>query len=581
MKKAVLIIVFLFVGLFGFCQNVRHYIIRYQTQGEVIYHNTQSVSSIHIDTLGQELIHSDGMEWSLLSDLDTVYIYRLTLITQPVTNITQTTATCGGIVTATDYVDVTERGICWNTDGMPTLADNHVSDGSGIGSFNCNMTGLSANTTYHVRAYVQLGNEYIYGNETSFITEPLPSYTVTVSSNPPEGGMVTGGGTYEQGQSCMLQAIANTGYIFLNWTENGNVVSNNPTYSFTVTTDASFVANFVQDSYTITATANPPEGGSVNGVGTYNYGETATLSATANEGFVFNKWTKNGIQVSTNPTYSFSVTESASYVAVFSINGFEILAVPNPTDGGTITGIGIYNNGESCTLTALANEFYTFVNWTENGTQVSTSANYTFTVTNNRTLVAHFVSSNDDHAYVDLGLPSGLLWATCNIGADAPEDYGEYFAWGETTPKSVYNWGTYQIYDGSNVTRYTGSDGLTTLLPEDDAAVANWGGGWRMPTIEEWQELVQNTTVTWDTINDVNGRLFTASNGNSLFIPAAGYYYASTLELSENYGLYWSSSLYMINTDGARNFYFNSEGYLLFNFGRCVGQSVRPVRSAP
>ena len=275
------------------------------------------------------------------------------------------------------------------------------------------------------------------------------------------------------------------------------------------------------------------------------------------------------------------MTESASYVAVFTTSGFEIIAVSNPADGGTITGTGIYNNGESCTLTALANEFYTFVNWTENGTQVSTSANYTFTVTNNRTLVANFVSSNDDHAYVDLGLPSGLLWATCNIGADAPEDYGEYFAWGETTPKSVYNWGTYQLYDGSNVTRYTGSDGLTTLLPEDDAAVANWGGGWRMPTIEEWQELVQNTTVTWDTVNDVNGRLFTASNGNSLFIPAAGYYYASTLELAAWRGLYWSSSLYMNNTDGARNFYFNSEGYLLFNFGRCLGQSVRPVRSVP
>lgn len=435
MKKAVLIMVFLFVGLFGFCQNARHYVIMYQTQGDIIYHNTQSVSSIHIDTLGQELIHSDGMEWSLLSDLDTVYIYRLTLITQPVTNITQTTATCGGIVTATDYVDVAERGVCWNTDGMPTLADNHVNDGSGLGSFNCNMIGLSANTTYHVRAYVQLGNEYIYGNETSFTTDPLPSYTVTVSSNPPEGGVVAGGGTY-------------------------------------------------------------------------SYGETATLSATSNTGFVFD-------------------------------------------------------------------------NWTENGTQVSTNANYTFTVTNNRTLVANFVSNNEDHAYVDLGLPSGLLWATCNIGADAPEDFGEYFAWGETTPKSVYNWGTYQLYDGSNVTKYTESDGLTTLQPEDDAAVANWGDGWRMPTIEEWQELVQNTTITWTTFNDVNGRLFTANNGNSLFIPAAGYYYASTLELSVNYGLYWSSSLYMINTDGARNFYFNSEGYLLFNFGRCCGQSVRPVRSAP
>ena len=121
----------------------------------------------------------------------------------------------------------------------------------------------------------------------------------------------------------------------------------------------------------------------------------------------------------------------------------------------------------------------------------------------------------------------------------------------------------------------------TELDPEDDAATANWGGGWRMPTIEEWQELIQNTTLTWATVNGVNGRLFIASNGNSLFLPAAGYYYGSNLELADIRGLYWSSSLYMVNIDGARNFYFNSDGYLLFNFGRCCGQSVRPVRSAP
>lgn len=447
MKKAVLIIVFLFMGLLGFCQNLRHYIIRYQTQGDIIYHNTQSVSGIHIDTLGQELIHNNGTEWSFLADMDTIYIYNLTLITQHVTNITQTTATGGGSIVATDYVDVTERGICWNTDGMPTLDDNHASDGSGIGIFNCNMTGLSANTTYYVRAYVQLGNEYIYGNETSFTTEPLPSYTVAVSSNPSEGGMVTGGGTYEQGQSCMVLATANSGY--------------------------------------------------------------------------------------------------------------------------------------------------NFINWTENGTQVSTSANYTFTVNSNRTLVANFVSSNDNHDYVDLGLPSGLLWATCNVGANTPEEYGDYFAWGETQPKSAYNWSTYQYcMDGNNtmLTKYCNdasygyngfTDNLTTLLPEDDAAAANWGGGWRMPTIEEWQELVQNTTLTWVTVNNVNGRLFTASNGNSLFLPAAGYHYGSDLELADRYGLYWSSSLYMVYIIGAQNFYFNSDGYLLFNFGRCCGQSVRPVRPAP
>ena len=144
------------------------------------------------------------------------------------------------------------------------------------------------------------------------------------------------------------------------------------------------------------------------------------------------------------------------------------------------------------------------------------------------------------HDYVDLGLPSGMLWATCNVGANAPEDNGDYFAWGETQPKDVYNWDTYQYCMGSynTLTKYCTrsdygfngfTDNLTILLPEDDAATANWGNGWRMPTIEEWQELYQNTTHTWTTQNGVNGRLFTASNGSSLFLPAAGYRNNSSL----------------------------------------------------
>ena len=116
----------------------------------------------------------------------------------------------------------------------------------------------------------------------------------------------------------------------------------------------------------------------------------------------------------------------------------------------------------------------------------------------------------DDYVYVDLGLPSGLLWATCNVGADNPEDYGDYFAWGETQPKDTYNWSTYQYCNGSynTLTKYCSNssfgyngftDDLTTLLPEDDAATANWGSHWRMPTEEEWQELYRNTTNTWTT----------------------------------------------------------------------------------
>ncbi len=200
-----------------------------------------------------------------------------------------------------------------------------------------------------------------------------------------------------------------------------------------------------------------------------------------------------------------------------------------------------------------------------------------------------------DHGFVDLGLPSGLLWATCNIGANAPEDYGDYFAWGETQPKDTYNWSTYQYANGTSLddpqlTKYCNNptygyngftDNLTTLLPEDDAAMANWGSGWRMPTEEELQELKNKTTQIWTTQNGVNGQLFTASNGNSLFLPAAGDRWGDEFSGAGYYGTYWSSSLCTDRPIGAWSFYFSSYYTVdVVGYGRCDGRSVRPVRSA-
>ena len=193
-----------------------------------------------------------------------------------------------------------------------------------------------------------------------------------------------------------------------------------------------------------------------------------------------------------------------------------------------------------------------------------------------------YAQTYNGHEYVDLGLPSGTLWATCNVGANSPEEYGDYFAWGETAPKDVYSWSTYQYYDGGNLTKYTGSDGLTTLLPEDDAATANWGDDWRMPAKEEWQELLDNTTNKWTTQNGVNGRLFTGSNGNSLFLPAAGFRWDDALNYAGSYGYYWSSWLGTGSPGLAWGFYFDSGGYGMHygNGRRGCGRSVRAVRSA-
>ena len=182
-----------------------------------------------------------------------------------------------------------------------------------------------------------------------------------------------------------------------------------------------------------------------------------------------------------------------------------------------------------------------------------------------------------EHGYVDLGLSSGLKWATCNVGANAPEDYGYYFAWGEVEPKTTYNWDTYKYYDDSNLTKYTSNDSKTVLDPEDDAATANWGGAWRMPTKAEQDELRNNCTWTWTTQNGVKGYKVTGPNGNSIFLPAAGCVDGGALFDAGSDGYYWSSSLYAGNPHGAYYVYFTSD-YVDWGYGnRCYGLAVRPV----
>ena len=202
-------------------------------------------------------------------------------------------------------------------------------------------------------------------------------------------------------------------------------------------------------------------------------------------------------------------------------------------------------------------------------------------------IVEKNVTTENGHEYVDLGLPSGLKWATCNVGAEKPEEYGDYFAWGEVEPKndysrSIYKYGTNddQLAKYCNKSSY-GKDGFTdnktVLDPEDDAASVNWGGNWRMPTDEEFTELREQCTWTWTTQNGVNGYKVVGKNGNFIFLPAAGYVYYSSLGVAGSYGLYWSSSLNTSNPYYAYSVRFYSS-YVSRNYGnRYYGQSVRPV----
>jgi len=258
----------------------------------------------------------------------------------------------------------------------------------------------------------------------------------------------------------------------------------------------------------------------------------------------------------------------------------------------------VFNMGETKALTTntFTYEYHSFVNWNTmaDGSGDAYINGQEITVVDDITLYAQWRLNNPINGYewVDLGLPSKTKWAKCNVGAVNPENYGYYYAWGETQMQMgiIYNWSSYEFANGDEyrLTKYCndsnyGDNGFTDafmrLLPEDDVATDIWGEGWRMPTAEEMSELLNYCTVEWTTQNGVNGRLFIGSNGNTLFLPAAGYCYDGVRYHARNYGHYWSSSL--SSDEPYKADYLNlSLGVCFVNKEvRCRGASVRPVCS--
>ena len=200
----------------------------------------------------------------------------------------------------------------------------------------------------------------------------------------------------------------------------------------------------------------------------------------------------------------------------------------------------------------------------------------------------------DNHEYVDLGLPSGTLWATCNVGASKPEEFGDYFAWGEIEPKETYGFDNYK-WGNEKMTKYCAFkengmvDNKTILDSEDDAATANWGSKWCTPSYEQILELMnsENTTQEWTTLNDVNGLLITSKkNGNTIFLPATGIRNDGSFVYGGITGGYWSRSLMFDNdndsnaSDTAIAFFFQLPRQWWGNYYRRSGFAIRPVRSS-
>ena len=368
--------------------------------------------------------------------------------TAEVTDITAVTAKCGGEVTNEKWREVTARGVCWSTSPNPTVNNSKTTDGSGLGAFTSDITGLTENTTYYVRAYATNEKGTAYGEERSFTTIPATIPTVTtnnVSSITTTTAVCGGNVTYDGGLTVTARGVC--------WS-----TSPNPTVDNSKTTDGSGLGAFTSDITGLT------------------------------EGVTY-------------------------YVRAYATN-----------EKGTAY-------GEERSFTTLA-----YIN---------------------------------GHDWVDLGLPSGTKWATCNVGATIPEGYGNYYAWGETTTKTSY--------DQSNSVTYGQPMSDISGNATYDAARANWGSTWRMPTYEEMEELYNNCTWTWTTQSGVTGYRVTGSNGNSIFLPAAGYCDGTSRYGVGESGDYWSSTPYESYDRYAYGLGF-SGGYLGVDWnGRGDGRTVRPV----
>ncbi len=337
------------------------------------------------------------------------------------------------------------------------------------------------------------------------------------------------------------------------------------------------------------------------GAGEFAYGTEAPISTTSGENYYFTSWSDCD---SKELSRTITLTSDSTITANFAKKPY-LTVKTEYASCGTVSGSGYYMPGEEVTITATPKPGFKFVKWNDSNTDntriitmgyVSVTYTATFEVSPNNVISG----TENGYDYVDLGLPSGLKWATCNVGATTPEGYGDYFAWGEVEPKEVYDWSTYKFMDSNvndwnGVTKYTFfdnqregvwydsegnfiGDNKTTLDSEDDAAAVNMGGSWRMPTYNEFDELETECTCTWTTLNGVNGCNVEGPNGNAIFLPAAGYRGSSGLGSAGSYGYYWLSSLYTYNSYKAQGFDFLSNIVMWrYFYSRYCGQSVRGV----
>ncbi|MBR4154544.1 MAG: DUF4465 domain-containing protein [Paludibacteraceae bacterium] len=395
----------------------------------------------------------------------------------------------------------------------------------------------------------------------------------TVGANDVANGEIVGLGNYPEGVTLNVTAEPARGYIFKGWCDTES--TENPR-AITVTKDITLCATFVKDTFTIATYVANEAMGSVTETARIPFGEYHTITATANEGYRFASWSDGYTE---NPR-TIVVEADKNITALFITEIFNITTAASNDTYGYVVGAGTYPYGSTISLYACTEEGGKFTQWSDGSTENPRRV----TITGDSLFSAEFTSKETTgpeqptYEYVDLGL--SVKWATFNVGATKPEEYGDYFAWGETTIKENYDWSTYKYGTKDNITKYNSTDNKTILDPEDDAATANWGKEWRTPTKEEQDELMNKCTWTWTTQNDVKGYLVTSKvegyTDRSIFLPAAGYKNGKQLYDAEKQGYQWSSSIYS-DSKYANCVLFSSAYKSWYMYNRFGGYSIRPV----
>lgn len=483
------------------------------------------------------LVFTLSFLWGCLEDPE---VYKVIVKTDSTVEFVQGGVSLnGGIYTENEKYQPTidSCGFCYGIEENPTLSNSVVKvKNSVVGDFNATLRSLNDGTRYYARAFAQNKYGVVYGEEVSFVSLTKPTVkTLSLSEDNENSQLIV---------ECELESLG-SGDI----TELGVCYSSEKKLPNKENGEYKLVSNIHKGKYTVSITVKP------------------------NTKYYVRAFASNLASV------AYGNVKESKYIISFNSNG---------GNGEMNEMIVSPSRNMQLPLNSFTRVGYVFIGWNTkaDASGLTYSDNQMVSISEDIILYAQW---RED--YVDLGLSSGTLWAKMNIGASSPEEYGDYFAWGEIETKSLFRWSTYRWCNGDdyehNLTKYCMQeyegrvDNKIILELADDAAHANWGGNWRMPSKAELEELCTECIWTETTINAINGYLVTSkTNDNSIFLPSAGYYdYISDyLQNEGSCGLYWSSSLRTDVSDYA--FFMSTANHVISARERYNGRTVRPVLSA-